>query len=162
MTVEMVSELLGEWMMIRLLNILKVLKKPMDWTCISYIGKRILYHLSHQGNPIYLYFYLFTYLYAVPCGIHMGSLFPKHGLNPGPRQWKRRVLTMGLSGKYLSLFQALWGDHFWFWETENMIAWYICLELKILTVHWQVFNSLICSGIWWKFTGLPVTPLPSF
>lgn len=40
-----------------------------------------------------------------------------------------------------------------------MMAWYICLELKTLTVHWQVFNSLILQWyvmkIYWIASHFP-------
>ena len=34
---------------------------------------------------------------------HMGSLFPNHGYNLSPLQWKRGVLTTGPPGKSLKV-----------------------------------------------------------
>ena len=59
-----------------------------------------------RGKP-YLPIFLFIYLFICCATWHVGSLFPNHRLNPGPRQWKHRVLTTRLPGKYLSLFQTL-------------------------------------------------------
>ena len=46
---------------------------------------------SHKG----LFFFP-----AAPCGL-VGSWFPDQGLNPGPQQWKHRVLTTGPPGNSL-------------------------------------------------------------
>ena len=43
------------------------------------------------------FIYLFIFGHAVP---HAGSQFPDQGLNQRPLQWKHRVLTTGLPGKF--------------------------------------------------------------
>ena len=63
------------------------------------------------------------------------------------------------------IFWCVWKHHLgevvYDSEKQNMLARFICLELKILTEHIGEFLTIsFCSGIWLKFTGLPAV-LPS-
>ena len=85
-----------------------------DQTCVSGIGRQILYHWGTREALWFLFSFGHTAWY-------MGSLFSNQWLNPCPLQWKQVVSTTGPPGR--SAYTTI-VNPFPCWWTSGVLIYY--------------------------------------
>ena len=80
----------------------------------------------------------------------VGSQFPDQGLNPGPRQWKCRVLTTGPPGNSPQILQMLTLGR------QSRLSW---SSSSLLLPKVVKFYHVVDTHFWWDEKGLQRTEL---